>query len=429
MSTIIPNNTLFTSHRKRLIQNLEPNSIVILSAASRLPRNGDTYFPYRQDSNFYYLTGINEPDCFLILFPDHPNTRIQEILFIPEISAQGALWDGESINRNTATELSGIENIRFTNSFHEVLNDLLKTASKAFLAYNEKLSFTSQTDSNLALANTLKQRYPLYNFQRLNPIIDSLRRVKSDQEIQLMKEAISITGLAFERVLKTLKPGITESHIEAEITHEFLTHSIKHHAYHPIIATGKNSCTLHYHANTDICKSGDVVLMDFGAEYNNYAADVSRTIPVSGAFNKRQKSVYQSVLNIQKKAKQILRPGITLRTYEQTLIPEIEAELIHLNLLQEKNIQKENPLQPIYRTFYPHSTSHYLGLDVHDVGVYDTPLEPGVVISCEPGIYIPEEGFGIRLENDILITKDGCLDLTENIPIEIEEIESLMKQQ
>jgi len=422
------NSDFFQRNRYKIIKEIKPNSVVFVSSADELPRNGDQSFLYRQNSDLFYLTGVNQEKSILVLSPNHPNLKYREILFIRKSNKDLETWYGHKLTKNEAKEISGIENIYFTDSFDSIVRDIMFYAENVYISTNENLSFSRfYNDSDLRFIEEMKFKFPLHNYQRLAPILTNLRLKKEPEEIETIKHAVEITNKAFQRVLKFTKPDVYEYDIEAEITHEFIRNQTKNHAYEPIIASGKNACVLHYIENDKQCKNGDMLLLDFGAEFQNYAADLSRTIPVNGKFTERQKQVYNSVLNVQKEAIKLMVCGNTINKLNIEVGKLMENELIKLGLINEDEIKNQNPDEPVYKKYYMHGTSHFMGLDVHDVGTRDTVFEPGMILTCEPGIYIQEENLGIRLENDILITETGNIDLMADIPIEIEEIERLMK--
>ena len=415
--------SFFKKNRFYVSQKLDTNSIAFVNSNDELPRNGDQNHIYRQNSDLFYLTGINQEQTLLVLSPNHIDENKREILFIRPTNKHLETWEGTKLTPKEASEISGIKNVKLLSELDSILPDLMFYAQNVYLSLNENLGYSRYyNDADLRFLNNLKIKYPLHIFKRLSPIIVSKRLIKTTEEIEVLKKAIELTNKAFIRVLKFTKPDIIEYEIEAEITHEFIRNGVKNHAYQPIVASGKNACILHYTPNDKPCKNGDLILMDFGAEFNNYAADLSRTIPVNGKFSDRQKSVYQSVLNVQKKAIELMTVGKTINILNDEVGKIMQTELIKLNLLSEK--EAENPLA--YKKYYMHGTSHFLGLDVHDVGTKDTKFEAGMVLTCEPGIYIEEENIGVRLENDILITDSKPVDLMSNIPIEISDIEKLM---
>ena len=422
------NNSLFKNNRKRFVEQLPEGSIAIFHSNDQYPRNGDQYFPFRQQSDFFYLTGIDQEKSILILAPGCTNQKLTEALFIIETNEQIAIWEGHKYTKEEASEISGIANIFWDNDFDISMREVLAGAKSVFLNTNEYVKFNSEIpDRNQRFAKQFKEQYPLYQLERAAPLLAQLRTIKSQEEIELMVTAGNITKKAFERILHYTKPGVNEFEIQAEIEHEFTINRANGHGYAPIIAAGENACVLHYVENNKICMDGDLLLMDFGAEYANYSADMSRTIPVNGQFTGRQKDCYNAVLRVFTETKKMFVTGNTILTVNEEANKLMEAEMIKLGLFSEGDIKNQDSEKPLFKQYFMHGTSHFLGLDVHDVGLKDEPFQPGMVLTCEPGLYIREEKIGIRIENDILVTKNGPVDLMENIPIEIEEIEELMK--
>lgn len=417
----------FKKNRNKILAELSENSVAFLVAADELPRNGDQGFKYRQNSDLFYLTGINQEQTILMLNPSHPDKEKREVLFIRKASKLEQIWEGHKLSKEEAKDISGIENIKYTSDIDGILGDLTYYAENIYLNTNENLKYNRFfNDADYRFIEKLKYRFPLHSYKRLSPIIIKNRLVKTTEEIETMKEAIRITNDAFLRVLKFIKPGVGEYEIQAEMTHEFLRQQAYNHAYQPIVASGADNCILHYTENNKICKSGDLVLMDFGAEYQNYAADLSRTIPVNGKFDDFQKEVYNAVLFVQREATKLMKVGQTINNWNKEVGKIMENVLLEFGLITTKEIQEQNPDWPAYKKYFMHGTGHFIGLDVHDVGTNDTPWQAGMILTNEPGIYIEEKGFGVRLENDILITDDGNIDLMSNIPIEAEDIEQIM---
>lgn len=418
---------LFVSNRQKFIQALKPNAIAVFNSNDILPTNADGVMPFRQNNDLFYLSGIDQEETLLLLYPDSKNKSYKEILFIKETNEHIAIWEGEKLSKQQATEVSGIQTVYWADEFENIFNTLAAEADTIYLNSNEHSRAEKSIDTrDDRFVKWCQNRYPLHNYERSAPIMQRLRMYKSPKEIELMKEAAEITNKAFRRILSFIKPGVWEYEIEAEILHEFVRNRSRGPAYASIIASGGNSCVLHYVTNNQQCKAGDIILMDFGAEYANYAADLTRCVPVSGKFTQRQKDVYNAVLRIMKEAKKRLVPGTTFKTYNDEIGKITEEELIRLGLLDATEVKNQNPDKPLYKKYFMHGTSHFLGLDVHDVGDRNAVFAAGMVFTCEPGIYIREENIGIRLENDILITENGNLDLMGNIPLEIDEIEKLM---
>ena len=422
-------NTLFIQNRERLKKQLLPNSIAVFNSNDVLPTNADGTMPFKQNNDLFYLTGIEQEETILLLFPDSPDKNFKEVLFIRDINEDLTTWEGSKLTPIEASDISGIKVIRFVSEFDKLFNYLMGDAVNVYLNTNEHKRSTSEVETrDDRFIKKCKSKYPLHNYIRVAPVMYRLRTIKSDIEISLLKKACELTEKGFRRVLKFVKPGVSEAEVEAEFIHEFIRNNGAPADYDPIIASGIDSCTLHYIKNNKVCKAGDVLLIDFAASYANYNADMTRTIPVNGKFTRRQKQVYNAVLRVQRRTRKLMVKGKLLFTLFEETRRLIEKELVDLKLLTTKDIKNQDPEKPASFKYYPHNVSHFLGLDVHDVGYFHEPLKPGMVLTCEPGIYIREEGFGIRLENNILITNKGNIDLFENIPIEADEIEKLMNK-
>ncbi|KAF0201076.1 MAG: Xaa-Pro [Bacteroidetes bacterium] len=420
------NPLLFGKNRERLEKKLKPNALAVIHSNDEMPRNGDQCFPFRQHSDMFYLTGLDQEKCILTLFPNHPVEAMREIVFTVKTNDQMVTWYGHKYNLEQVTEISGVKTVKWLDDFESTFRDLMARADFVYLNQNENPRFTTDVPSrDLRFMQKLRMDYPLHSFERLAPLLTDLRIVKDAEEIKLIERACEITGDAFGRILNFVKPGVKEYEVEAEIAHEFIRNGASGHAYPPIVASGENNCILHYNQNDQECKDGDLLLLDFGAEYANYAGDCSRTIPVNGKFTPRQRQVYEAVLRVLRKASKMLVPGTTIDKYHAEVCKFIEAELIGLGLFTRKDVENQDPANPLFFKYYMHGTSHFMGLDVHDVGSKQYPLRKGMVLSCEPAIYIPEEGFGIRLENDILVDTEP-IDLMAHIPIEPDDIEALM---
>jgi Xaa-Pro aminopeptidase len=404
-------------------------SLAIFHSNDEFPRNGDQNFPFRQQSDLFYLSGIDQEDTILMLAPDHPNMDLREMLFVKETSEQIATWEGQKLTKEEAAKASGIKTVHWTKDFDFFLKDLMTWCARVYLNSNEYPKYFNPVPyKDLRFANKLKEQYPTHDFQRSATLMMELRKIKSDVEIDLIKKAGEITAKAFQRVLKTLKPGMLEYHVQAEIEYAFTINGATGNAYRPIIASGANTCVLHYVDNNKICNDRDLLLMDFGAEYANYAADITRTIPVNGKFTKRQKECYVSVLRVHDKAIQLLVPGTSIDAFNKEVNKMMEEEMIGLGLFSKNDVEKQDAKKPLYMKYFMHGTSHPIGLDVHDVGSKYEPLQAGMVLTCEPGLYIREENIGIRIENNILVTKDRPVNLTEQIPVRVEEIERMMRR-
>lgn len=423
------NPELFVANRKRLEAKLVPNSMVILFANDEMPRSADQSFTFRQNPDLFWLSGIDQEQTILIIYPDCPNSAYKEALFIRKTNEQIAIWEGHKYTIEEARQASGIEHIYWYESFESVLGSLMSYCENVYVNINENDRASNVVPyKDIRFANDLKNRFPAHQIKRLGPIMAELRAVKHEIEIEVIKKACGITRDAFIRVLQFMKPGVKEFEIEAEIIHEFIRQGANGHAYSPIIASGKNACVLHYVDNNQVCKEGDLVLMDFGAEYANYASDMTRTIPINGKFSPRQKEVYNATLFVMNQAKELLRPGKTLADYNAEVGLVMEEQLIQIGLLKKDEVAKQDKNNPLYKKYFMHGTSHFMGIDVHDIGNRYAPMQVGNVFTCEPGIYIPEEGIGIRIENDIYIGEHGNIDLMGDIPIEVEEIEMLMRK-
>ena len=424
----MPASSLFARNREKFTEHLPENAMAFFNSNDVFPRNGDQFFPFRQNSDLFYLTGINQEETMLMLFPDCPNKDLREVLFIRRSSEKTETWEGHKLDKKEATELSGIEKVRYADELEVVLTEAMTYAGPVFLNSNEYPKFyTDVPYRDLRFAGDMKKKYPNHDYRRSAPVMHSLRMLKEPEELRLIERAIEITGKAFKRILKFVAPGCKEYEIEAEMMHEFTMNRASGFAYSPIIASGKNSCVLHYTDNKDECKDGELLLMDFGAEYLNYAADITRTIPVNGKFTEWQRQCYESVLSVQKEAIKMFVPGNTIDQLNKEVNSLMEAEMLKLGLLKKEEVGKQDPENPLYMKYFMHGTTHFMGLDVHDVGSKYEPFKPGMVFTCEPGLYIREQDMGIRLENNIVVTEKGPEDLSKHIPIEPGEIEKLMK--
>lgn len=421
--------SLFIDNRAKFIAAMKPSSIAFFQSNDEMPRNGDANYLFRQNSDLFYLSGIDQEKTILVLFPDAPLPKYREILFVRKTNEHIAVWEGHKYTKDEARAASGIKTVLWLEDYNSIIPMLLNHCETIYVNINENDRFVSDVPyRDLRFARELQAACPGHRFERSGPILARLRAVKHDLEIKLMQRAIDITEKAFRRVLRFVRPGVMEYEIEAEITHEFIRKRANGHAYTPIIASGPSACILHYNDNNRECKAGDVILLDFGAEYANYAADLTRCVPVSGEFTERQRDVYNAVLRVMKAATAMLRPGNTIEAYHAEVGKVMEEQLIGLGLLSKDEVKKQNPEAPLYKKYFMHGTSHFLGLDVHDIGDRYQPMQPGMVFTCEPGIYIPEEGLGIRLENDILVTSKDPVDLMASIPLEIEDVEEIMRE-
>ena len=413
---------LFIKNRECFSERTLPFSISIFSSNGQMPTNADGIMGFVQSNAFFYLTGIDQEDSYLIISKTENETK--EILFVKETNETLRIWEGEKLTLEESTQISGIKIVKYSESFWNTIERLVSDFQIIYLHFDEHIGKNIYFKSKeKVILEQLKERYPLHTFKRACEILNKQREIKSEFEIELIKKAINISKKGFLRAVKFLKPGKMEFEIEAELSHEFLLNRSRNHAFQPIMASGKNACVLHYISNNDTCKNGDLILMDFGAEYGNYKADMTRTIPINGKFTDRQREVYTSVLNVLNKVKTKMIVGNSFNNLKNQTHEILGKELIKLGLTTSENLSVD-----IIQKYFPHGISHFLGLDVHDVGSKNSIFEAGMVLTCEPGIYILEEGIGIRLENDILITENGNIDLMEDIPIEIYEIEELMRQ-
>lgn len=427
MKYIPINNQVFTYNRKNFVLRLAHSSIAIFNSNDEFPRNGDQAFFFKQNPDFFYLTGIDQEQSILILYPECPNPLYREVLFLRQTNEHIAVWEGHKYTKDEAKAASGIDTIYWLSDFDAVLQTIINYAEHIYINTNENDRYSHIVPyRDIRMLETLRTKYPLHKYERSALIMRDLRVVKSPIEVDLTKKACEITRDAFVRVLKFVKPGVAEYEIEAEITHEFLKQRATGHAYSPIIASGKNAIVLHYIDNNKVCNDGDVALFDFGAEYANYNADMTRSIPVNGRFTKRQRDVYDAVLRVMRAATKMIVAGAVLTEYQEEVGEIMTGELIGLGLLDKHDVAKQDPKMPLYKKYFMHGTSHHLGLDVHDFASRYKAFEVGNILTCEPGIYIAEEGLGIRLENDILITPDGNIDLMADIPLEAEHIEDIM---
>ena len=421
------NSALFTKNRYHFTASMSDKSMAVFCSNDQMPTNADGTMPFKQNSDLFWLSGIDQEESRLVLFPDCSNPQHREVLFLKETSELIAIWEGAKLSKEEAHGVSGVSTVYWNSEFEQVFDELMKEASSIYLNSNEHARATSVVETQTdRFNNWCKTKYPSKDYHKSAPLLHRLRSVKNPIEIDLLQHACNITEKGFRRVLDFVQPGVMEYQIEAEYMHEFLNNRSKGFAYEPIIASGRNACVLHYIDNNNVCQDGELILMDVGAEYANYASDMTRCIPSNGRFSKRQKEVYKAVLSVMKQAADLLRPGTMLSDYHKEVGLMMQSELLGLGLLNKHDIEKQDPKQPAYKKYFMHGTSHFLGLDVHDVGPWDKPIQEGMVFTCEPGIYILEERLGVRIENDLVVTNDKPLDLMKNIPIEVEEIEELM---
>ena len=423
------NPEIFIQNRRRFIHRMDKNAIAIFNSNDELPMNGDALYPFKQNADLYWLTGIVQEDTMLVLFPGNPDPKYQEVLVLVRPQELKEKWDGHRLRKEEATAITGIETIVWLDLLDGLLQPWIHLADTIYLNSNEndrKANLVPVRDVRYAAG--MQQRYPLHRYARSARIMKELRAIKTGLEIQVVQQAVDITEKAFRRLLQFIQPGVWEHEIEAEIYHEFLRNRATGPAYGSILAGGDKARTLHYHDNNQECKAGELILMDFGAEYGGYCADLTRTVPVSGRFTPRQKQVYNACLHLLRFAKSILRPGITIVDYTEQVGEEATQQFLQIGLLKETDVKNEDPANRAYRKYLYHGISHHLGIDVHDLGTRTAPVQAGMLFTIEPGIYIEEEKMGIRLENNVWLTESGNDDLFKRIPLEADEIEALMKK-
>jgi Xaa-Pro aminopeptidase len=429
MKKISINPEFFKANRKKFIEKMDTASLAIFHSNDVFPRNGDQSFRFRQQSDLFYLTGIDQEKTILLLFPDCPNPDLREVLFLIEPNEKLQTWEGHKYSGKEARELSGIAKVKWIDQFDTHLTEAMSFAEKVYLNAIEYPKFSTDVPyRDLRFSWEIRGKFPNHDYRRAAPLICPLRTIKTGEEIGMISQAIDLTGKAYQRILKFIKPGVMEYEVEAELTHEFLFQGASGSAYHPIIATGINACALHYIENSGECGDGDLLLMDFGAEYGHYAADLTRTIPVNGRFTDRQRACYNAVLRVLRQSARLLVPGNTIDQVNKEVNKIMEDEIIGLGLFSREGVEKQDPDKPLFAKYFMHGVSHFLGLDVHDVGSKFEPFRPGMVFTFEPGLYIREEKMGIRLENNYLITEGEPVDLTAGIPLEAEEVERWMRK-
>jgi len=423
------NPEIFIKNRERFMKEMKPNSIAIFVSNDEVPVNGDALYPFKQNSDLFWLSGIVQEDTMMILFPDNPDPRYREVLVLVRPNELKEKWDGKRLRVEEAQKISGVKSIIWLDSLDGLLQPWIHLADTIYLDTNEndrKASLLRTRDYRYA--DELKTRYPLHKFERAAKVMKELRGIKTVLEIEVLQKAIDITDSTFRRLLKFIRPGVMEYEIEAEIWHSFLSQRATGPAYGSIIASGNRARTLHYVSNDQECKDGELVLMDFGAEYGGYNADLTRTVPVNGKFTRRQKTVYNSCLHLHDFAKSLLKPGITIMDYTEKVGEEATQIFLKIGLLKKSDLKNEDSENRAYRKYLYHGISHHLGIDVHDLGTRTEPIKAGMVFTVEPGIYIEQEQMGVRIENNVWITRNGNKDLMKNVPITVEEIESLMKK-
>ena len=422
---------LYINNRKNFIAQMKPKSLAVFNSNDVYPISADSTMPFEQARDILYLSGVDQEESILVLFPDAPDFKHRELLFLRETNEHIAVWEGEKLTKERAFDVSGIETVHWLSDFDKVFYEIMTQADTIYFNTNEHYRAIVETETReTRFIKATKDKFPAHSWAKSNPILQRLRSVKDPIEIELLQNACDITEKGFRRVLDFVKPGVWEFEIEAEYMHEFLCNRSKKFAYTPIVASGNNANVLHYIENNQQCKDGDLILMDVGAEYANYSSDMTRTIPVNGKFTKRQLEVYNAVNRVKNAATQLLLPGTMWKEYHIEVGKLMTSELLGLGLLDKADVQNEDPDWPAYKKYFMHGTSHHMGLDTHDYGLLWEPMQAGNVFTVEPGIYIPEEGFGIRLEDDVVIQKNGePFNLMKNIPIAAEEIEEIMNSQ
>ena len=419
---------LFITNRQKFTAHMKPKGVAVFNSNDIYPISADSTIPFQQHRDIFYLSGVDQEESILLLFPDAPYEHQREMLFLKETNDHIAVWEGEKLTKDKAFETSGIKTVYWLHEFEKMLHEMMTYAEVMYINTNEHYRATIETETREArFVKWWKEKYPAHQVAKSNVILQRLRSVKELSEIALIQQACDITKKGFIRLLSFVKPGVAEYEIEAELIHEFIRNRSKGFAYTPIIASGNNANVLHYIENNQECKDGDLILLDVAAEYANYSSDMTRMIPVSGRFSERQAAVYNAVLRVKNEATKMLVPGTLWKEYHKEVGKVMTSELLGLKLLDTADVQNENPEWPAYKKYFMHGTSHHLGLDTHDYGLLHEPMQANMVFTVEPGIYIPAEGFGIRLEDNVVIQKSGePFNLMHNIPIEIEEIESLM---
>ncbi len=421
------NGELFTENRGKFTKLLKPKSLAIFTSNDAYPTSADGHLPFKQHSDILYLSGADQEESILVLFPDAHKKELREVLFLKETNDLIAVWEGAKYSKEEAFEISGIQTVFWLTDFDRVFHEMVVNSERIYMNGNEHLRAHVDTELRHDRMNKwIKETYPAHEFERSQPLLHRVRGTKSEKEIEVLRMAAAVTKKGYERALKFLKPGVWEYELEAEFMHEFLVNRSRGFAYTPIIAAGGNANVLHYIENNQQCNDGDLVLLDVGAEYGNYTCDVTRCFPVNGKFTARQKEIYNAVLRVHDGAISILRPGIMLDVFHKQVGDLMTQELLALGLISAKDVENQDPSWPAYKKYFMHGTSHYLGLDVHDYGLWTVPVEEGMVFTVEPGIYLPEEGIGIRIEDDIVITADGHENLTRSIPKTVNEIEAFM---
>lgn len=421
---------LYIRNRQRFVSKLEEKSLAVFNSNDIYPISADSSMPFQQHRDILYLSGVDQEESMLVIFPTCSNEKHREVLFLRETNEHIAVWEGAKLSKDDAFEVSGIKTVYWLDQFPTIFKQMMAEAESIYLNTNEHLRANTDVQTREdRFITSVKQNYPAHAVKKSAPIMHSIRAIKDQIEIDLMQRACKITEAGFRRLLSFTKPGVWEYEIEAELAHEFIRNRSKGFAYTPIIASGKNACVLHYIENNQECKSGDVILLDVAAEYANYSSDLTRCIPVNGKFSQRQKEVYNAVLHVKKEAEKLLIPGTYLNDYHKEVGLIMESQLLNLGLIDKTDIKNQDPDWPAFKKYFMHGTSHYIGLDTHDVGHWNVPIEAGMVFTCEPGIYIPEENLGIRLEDDLVVQNSGApFNLMKDIPLEADAIETLMNQ-
>ncbi|MBT8275711.1 MAG: aminopeptidase P family protein [Bacteroidia bacterium] len=422
------NNSLYINNRKNFMAEMKPKSLAVFNSNDIYPISADSTMPFQQHRDILYLSGVDQEESILLLFPDAVEEKHREVLFLRETNEHIAIWEGEKLTKERATEVSGVKTVYWLSDFDKIFFELMTQSEIIYFNTNEHYRQSEETETREGrFIKTAKAKFPAHGYAKSNPILQRLRSVKDPLEIEVLQTACDITEKGFRRVLNFVKPGVWEFEIEAEFMHEFLRNRSDGFAYTPIIASGNNANVLHYIQNNQQCKSGDLILMDVGAAYANYSSDMTRTIPVSGKFTDRQRAVYNAVHRVKDEATKLLVPGAYWKEYHVEVGKLMTSELLDLGLIDKADVQNEDPDWPAYKKYFMHGTSHHMGLDTHDYGILWEPIKAGMVFTVEPGIYIPEEGFGVRLEDDVVVQEQGePFNLMRNIPIQVEEIEDLM---
>lgn len=422
------NAALFIQNREAFVKQMEKGALAVFNSNDIFPISADSSMPFQQHRDIFYLSGVDQEESILVLSPNASNPAHKEILFLKETSELIAIWEGEKLTKESALKVSGIKTVYWLQQFPVIFKQLMAECGAIYLNTNEHLRASTEVETREdRFIKKVRIDYPAHQILKSAPILHQIRAIKSQLEIDLMQTACNITEAGFRRLLGFVKPGVWEYEIEAELVHEFIKRRSKGFAYTPIIASGKNACVLHYIENNQQCQDGEVILLDVAAEYANYSSDLTRCIPVSGQFTKRQKAVYNAVLHVKKEAEKLLVPGVIMADYHKNVGLLMEEQLVGLNLISIDDIKNQKPEWPAYKKYFMHGTSHFIGLDTHDVGLWHQPIQAGMVFTCEPGIYIPEENLGIRLEDDLVVQEKGePFNLMKNIPLEAEAIEDLM---